>query len=115
MGAARALERLHLLVHLQRAGDDDDGHKRQQLLELGQEIQAELALRQHVVEDQQVGPFAGNWARASVPLLTRISCVFGQGLLVDLVLEVVVFDDQDGWEWFIMQVAVQRTCPSPAG
>ena len=96
MGAARSLERLHLLVHFQGARDDDDGHERQQLLELGQEIQAELALGQDVVQDQQVGRVAGeSAASASLPLVTRISWYLAQGLLVDLVLEVVVFDDQD--------------------
>ena len=55
MGAARPLERLHLLVHLKGTRDDDDGDKWQQFFERGEEIQAELAPGKHVVKDQDVG------------------------------------------------------------
>ena len=96
MGAAGSLERLHLLVHFQGARDDDDGHKRQQLLELGQEIQAELALRQDVVKDQHVGRVGGDLGQGLGAVGDADQFVFGEGLLVDLILEVVVFDDEDG-------------------
>ncbi|OQB89393.1 MAG: hypothetical protein BWX84_02436 [Verrucomicrobia bacterium ADurb.Bin118] len=50
--AARALQRLQLLLHLERAGDDDDGHMRQQFLERGQKTQTQLTRGQNVVEQQ---------------------------------------------------------------
>ena len=54
MGAARALQRLHLLMHLQRAAHDDDRNERQQFLELGKKVETQLPLREDVVENEQI-------------------------------------------------------------
>ena len=42
LGAARTLESLDLLMDVQGAGNDDDGHEREDRFELGQEIKAQF-------------------------------------------------------------------------
>ena len=82
-------------MHLQRAGNNDDGHKRQQFLELGQKIQPQFALGQDMVKDEQIRRLTGDVGQRSLPVLTRVSLILGQGLLVNLVLQIVVFDNQE--------------------
>ena len=58
MRAARALERANLLVHFQRAGNNDDGHEGQELFELWQKIEAEFAIREDMIQNEQLRSFA---------------------------------------------------------
>ena len=82
-------------MHLQRAGDNDDRDKRQQFLELGQKIQTQFALRQHVVKDEQIRRLTGNVGQRLGASLDTDQRVFVQGLLVNLELEIVVFDNKN--------------------
>ena len=74
----------------------DDGHKRQQFLELGQEIQPQFALGQDVVQDQEVRSVLGDFGQGFAAVGDTDQRVLRQRLLVYLILEVVVFDDQEG-------------------
>ena len=96
MGATRPLQGFHLLLHFQRAGDDDDGNKGQQFLEFRQEVQAEFALGQHMVENQKIGRVRGDLCERFTAILHANQFVAGQRFLVDFILEVVVLNDQDG-------------------
>ncbi len=74
MGAARALQRVDLLMHFQRAGNDDDGDEGQQFLELRQKIQAQFAVGQDVVENERGGACSlAMAARASAAVERRAS------------------------------------------
>src|ERR1017187_3017328 len=96
VGAAWPLKCLHLLVHFQGTRHNDDGDKRQQFFERGEEIQAELAPGKHVVKDQDVGRAAWDLSKGLGAIGDAAQLVFGEGFLVNLILEIVVFDDEYG-------------------
>ena len=56
MSSARALERLQLLLHLERPRHHDDWHVRQQILQFGQKIQTQLLQDQSVLSDGDKSP-----------------------------------------------------------
>ncbi len=94
MRAPRPLQRLKLLMRLQRAGRHDHRHKRQQLLELREERQAQLALFQHVIQEDEtrwvlsrdLQPFGSRAGADQLIVLQRVG--------IDLILEIVVLDDE---------------------
>jgi len=96
MRAARALQCANLLMHFQCAGDNDNRHEGKQIFELGQKIQPEFAIREDVIQHEQRGSFARNLRERLGAIFGAGQFIFGERFLVDFVLEIVVFDDQDG-------------------
>src|SRR5437867_2522081 len=106
MGPARPLEGVHLLMNFQSAGNNHDRDKRQQLFQFRKEFQAEFAFIQHVVQNEQVGPGAWNLLERLAAGADANQFIFAQRLLVNLVLEIVVFNNHDGGNvhaWFRLE------------
>jgi len=97
MGAARSLEGADLLVNLERAGDDDHRHVRQQVFHLRQEIEPALAVSKHVVEDDQGRPVGGQHRERLRGGARAKQVVVPQRLLIQLVLEVVVLNHENAF------------------
>src|ERR1051326_1092204 len=97
MSAAGSLQSLELLMNLQSAGDHDNGNERQKLFQLRQEIQAEFSFVKDMVQDDQVRTMFGDGSQCLASALHAHQLELRQSLLVDLILEIVVLDNQNGW------------------
>ena len=95
MRAARALEGFELLGDFEGAGDDDDGDVRQEVAEFGEEIEALFAVVQNMVEDDEVGRIFGHEREGIGAGRGAGEFKFGEAFFVNLVLQIIVFDDQD--------------------
>ena len=92
MRAARALQRMNLLMHLQRAGNDDDGHEGQEpSLNPGRKLEISSPWESTWSRMSKFGGSLAMTARACVAVQDAGHFVFGQRPLVDFVLEVVIF------------------------
>src|SRR6516225_2326370 len=95
MGATRALQGFQLLMYLERTGDDDNGHEWKQFPELGQKIETQLAIIQHMIEDHYCGWLFRNARQGLAAAFHAHQRKFRQSFLIDLILEIVVFDDEN--------------------
>jgi len=96
VSASRALEGFHLLADFECAGDDDDGDEGEEFFEFGEEVEAEFAFGKDVIEDEEVEREAWDLVHGFAAIADADEMIGGKRLFVDFVLEVVVFDDEDG-------------------
>src|SRR5436189_3735240 len=95
VGAARSLERGHLLMNLQRAGNHNDRHVGHQFLQLAQVVQTQFAVGQDVIEEDQVRRRLRDGSQRVAGGGGADQLVFGQRFFVNLVLQIVVLDDEN--------------------
>ena len=95
MGAARSLERGHLLMHLQRAGNHNDRHVGHQFLQLAQVVQTQFAVGQDVIQEDQVRRSFRDGLERVAGGGSADQLILGERFFVKLVLQIVVLDDEN--------------------
>jgi hypothetical protein len=82
-------------MNLERTGGDNNGNERKEFFEFRQKIETEFPFRKDMVEDEHIRRIGRDLRQGFAAVLDTNEMILCQGLLVDLVLEVVVFDDKD--------------------
>lgn len=95
VGAAWSLEGFDLFADIHGAADDDDGDVGHGFLEFGEVVEAEVAVVEDMVEDDDVGGGFGEKVEGLAAGAGAGELEVGEGVFVDLGLEIVVLDDED--------------------
>lgn len=93
--AARSLKRLDLLTDIHGATDDHDRDMGKGLLELREVVETQVAVVEDMIEDNDVGCRLGEESEGFPSGSGTEQFEVGEGVLVDLRLQVVVLDDED--------------------
>ena len=95
MGPAWSLKYAELLMHFQRARDNDDRHMGQQLLEIAEVIQAQFAMGKDMVQDNETGRVLDDVLQSCGSRRDSFERIFRQRFFIDLILEIIIFDDEN--------------------
>ena len=86
MGAARALERHHLLLNFERAADEYNRNMRDEFFQFGQIIEAVFAFVEDVIENDEVWLARGDRGKSVAASGDAFQFEIRKGVFIDLIL-----------------------------